>query len=39
LGIELHPQHESKWSADIFKDLHMEKSEHPIEPLFTGEWK
>lgn len=39
LGIELHPRRESEWSADIFKDLHMEKSEHPIEPLFTGEWR
>jgi hypothetical protein len=39
LGIELHPQRETEWSADIFKDLRMEKSEHPVEPLFTGEWK
>lgn len=39
LGIELHPHRETEWSADIFKDLRMEKSEHPIEPLFTGEWK
>lgn len=39
LEIELHPQHESEWSADIFRDLRMDKSEHPIEPLFTGEWK
>jgi hypothetical protein len=39
LGVELHPQRESEWSADIFNDLRMEKSEHPVEPLFTGEWR
>jgi hypothetical protein len=39
LGIELHPEPESEWAADVFKDLRMEKSEHPTEPLFTGEWR
>jgi hypothetical protein len=39
LGIELHPEPETEWSADIFNDLRMEKSRHPIEPLFTGEWR
>jgi hypothetical protein len=39
LGIELHPQPESEWSADVFQDLRMEKSRHPTEPLFTGEWR
>jgi hypothetical protein len=39
LGIELHPKPESEWSADVFKDLRMEKSQHPTEPLFTGEWR
>jgi hypothetical protein len=39
LGIELHPQSESEWSTDIFKDLRMDKSEHPIDPLFTGAWR
>jgi hypothetical protein len=39
LGIQLNPQPESEWSADIFKDLHMERSHHPVEPLLTGEWR
>lgn len=39
LGIELHPQRESEWSADIFKDLRMDRSGHPTEPLFTGAWR
>jgi hypothetical protein len=39
LGIELHPEPENEWSADIFNDLRMDKSQHPIEPLFTGEWR
>lgn len=39
LGIDLHPQPENEWSADIFNDLRMERSQHPIEPLFTGEWR
>ena len=40
LGIELHPEPESEWTADVFKqDLRMEKSQHPTEPLFTGEWR
>jgi hypothetical protein len=39
LGIELHPQPESEWTANIFKDLRMEKLGHPVEPLFTGEWQ
>jgi hypothetical protein len=39
LGIELRPEPENEWSADIFNDLRMEKARHPIEPLFTGEWR
>jgi hypothetical protein len=39
LGIQLNPEPESEWSADIFKDLHLERSRHPVEPLFTGEWR
>jgi hypothetical protein len=38
LGIQLEPEHESKAGADIFRDLRLEKSAHPLEPLFTGEW-
>jgi hypothetical protein len=39
LDLKLHPQSESEWTADIFKDLRMEKSEHPLEPLFKGQWE
>ena len=39
LGIELRPEPENEWSADIFTDLRMRRSQHPVEPLFTGEWR
>ncbi len=39
LGVNLDLQNESEWTADILKDLHMEKSEHPLQPLFKGEWE
>lgn len=38
LGIELDAENESRTSADIFRDLGLRKSEHPVEPLFEGEW-
>ncbi len=39
LGLKLHPQNEKEWTSDIFKDLHMERSEHPFAPLFKGQWE
>ena len=39
LGIELDPATETEDTAEILNDLRMRKSRHPIEPLFTGEWK
>lgn len=39
LGIELHPEEETEQTAEIFRDLRLKKSEHPIEPLFQGLWK
>lgn len=39
LGIELEPERESEGSAEIFNDLRMAKSRHPVEPLFEGEWE
>ena len=39
LGIQLHPENESVASADIFNDLKMEKTIHPLKPLFRGEWE
>lgn len=39
LGIDLDPQKENEHTAEIFNDLRMRKSEHPVEPLFKGEWQ
>jgi hypothetical protein len=39
LGVHIDTARESSDSADIFRDLHLHKSEHPIEPLFKGEWE
>jgi hypothetical protein len=39
LGIQLQPQPENEWSADIFADLRMRRSQHPVEPLLSGEWR
>ena len=39
LGIELNPATETEDTAEILNDLRMRKSRHPIEPLFTGEWR
>lgn len=39
LGIELEAEDEDARTADIFKDLKMEKSVHPLRPLFGGEWE
>ena len=38
-GVQLDPENESEESADIFKQLKLRKSKHPVEPLFTGEWR
>jgi hypothetical protein len=39
LGLKLQPQDEKEWTSDIFKDLRMERSEHPFQPLFKGQWE
>lgn len=39
LGIELDPQRETEGTAEIFEDLRMAKSHHPVEPLFKGKWE
>lgn len=39
LGIKLDRDKESRTSADIFRDLHVHKSETPVKPLFEGEWR
>jgi hypothetical protein len=39
LGIELKPEEESEAEAAIFRDLKLEREQHPLEPLFKGEWR
>ncbi|HET8700227.1 MAG TPA: hypothetical protein VFL97_00970, partial [Nitrococcus sp.] len=39
LGIRLDTDRETHSTADIFKDLKLDKTEHPLEPLFKGEWE
>jgi hypothetical protein len=38
LGIEVDGESESKGSADLFKEMGIETSRRPVEPLFKGEW-
>ena len=38
LGIALHTEHETEASADIFTDLKLNRKEHPVKPLFEGEF-
>lgn len=39
LGISLPTQKETEKSADIFSDLKLKRSEHPVKPLFEGKWE
>lgn len=39
LGIRLDPELETAASADIFKELKLNRSEHPVRPLFEGRWE
>lgn len=39
LGVELPTDDESEDTADIFNELRLRKSEHPVAPLFEGEWR
>jgi hypothetical protein len=39
LGIELRRREERETQAAIFRDLRLERDEHPLEPLFRGEWR
>lgn len=38
LGIDLQKE-VSAGEADLMKDLALDKEEHPVKPLFEGEWK
>jgi hypothetical protein len=39
LGLKLNPEHETEATAEIFNDLKMERSLHPLTPLFKGNWE
>jgi hypothetical protein len=39
LGIDLKAHPEDRETAEIFKDLHLEKSDRTIKPLFEGVWE
>ena len=39
LGIDLPAEPETELTADIFQDLKVEREEHPLTPLFKGEWQ
>jgi hypothetical protein len=39
LGVRLNPEHETLETAELFNDLRMERSEHPLRPLFEGRWQ
>ena len=38
LGIELDPQPEDEEQAEVFRDLHLDRSERSVRPLFEGKW-
>jgi hypothetical protein len=38
LGIELDAEPETEATAEIFSDLRLEKSLHPLDPLLEGKW-
>jgi hypothetical protein len=38
LGLRLNPERETEATAEIFNDLRIEKSVHPLAPLFKGKW-
>jgi len=39
LGVRLNPQHETIETAELFNDLRMERTAHPLKPLFEGRWQ
>lgn len=39
LGIEVSKEKETEDTADIFRELRLNRDRHPTEPLFKGTWK
>jgi len=38
LDIELDPERETEETADLFRELRLERDRHPVEPLLAGKW-
>ena len=38
LGVELDPERENLRTAELFTQLALDRREHPIAPLVTGDW-
>lgn len=38
LDLSLDPERETEETADIFRELHLAREGHPVEPLFAGKW-
>lgn len=36
LGVRLDPQHETMKTAELYNELRMERTAHPLKPLFEG---
>lgn len=39
LGLKANKDKETEESADIFDQLHVDRSRHPTDPLFKGKWE
>jgi len=39
LGVRLDPEHETIETAELFSDLRMARTAHPLKPLFEGRWQ
>lgn len=37
--LDIKAEHETRQTADIFRQLKLSPREHPLEPLFEGEWR
>ena len=39
LGIQLDPEQESAATAELFRELKLDRERSPVKPLFEGEWQ
>lgn len=38
LDVDLDPERETEETADLFNELRLERTDHPVEPLLAGKW-